>query len=310
MVANSGGLALGLYFDTGDRLAISQIILESSDEIIFKTDRDGFLCEATPAISQLGFSLIDMLIGPHICDLVDEHFRLATERAFEAALAGRNPADWIEFRLPKSQADERWFAMRITALRDAQGGVCGTLGIVRNKGEARQLEEQLFRAEFTDPLTGLTNRQAWMHMLRHLAEGKTPSSLALVDIDYFKAINLHHGLAAGDEFLIGFAEFLRIVSPEDISISRVGGSRFGLLFPGWCAVRAKSACSEVVKVLDKLAYSDWEGRFTITASVGLSPVTADVDQTVKAAETALRFARAKGGNMVASHPIPGSSMSG
>lgn len=298
---------MGLYFDTGDRLAISQIILESTDEVIFKTDRDGFIYEATPAISQLGFPFGEMLIGPHISDLVDEHFSPAIESAFEAALAGRDPADWIEFCLPKWQADERWFAMRITALRNRRGEICGTLGIVRNKGEARQLEEQLFRAEYTDPLTGLTNRQAWMHMLRHLAEVSTPSSLALVDIDYFKAINLHHGLAAGDEFLIGFAEFLRIISPEGISISRVGGSRFGLLFPGWCATRARGACCEVVEVLDKLAYSDWQGRFTITASVGLAPVTADVDQTVKVAETALRFARAKGGNMVAGHPIPGSS---
>ena len=298
---------MGLYFDSGDRLAISQLILESNDEIIFKTDRDGFVHEATPAIGQLGFPLAEMLIGPHIGDLVDGQFRNAVETAFAAALGGHRPADWIEFRSPSRMTGGRWFAMRITALTDGRGGTCGTLGIVRSRGEARQLEEQLFRAELTDPLTGLTNRQAWQHMIAHLVASETPSSLALVDIDFFKAINLHHGLAAGDEFLVGFADFLRSMSPEDVSISRVGGSRFGLLFPGWTAERARGVCREVVEVLDSLACADWQGRFAITASIGLTHVTSDLDQTVRTAEAALRFARAKGGNTVAGVPFAGSA---
>jgi diguanylate cyclase (GGDEF)-like protein len=292
-------LALGLQFDTGDRFAISQLVLESNDEIIFKTDRDGFVCEATPAIAQLGFRLVEMLIGPHVSDMADEPSRPAVQAAFVRAMAGQGPADWVEFRAPSSGMDRRWFAMRFAPLKYGQGDTCGVLGIARSRGEARLLEEQLFRAELTDPLTGLTNRRAWMDMIAHLSETAAPSSLALIEIDFFKAINLHHGLAAGDGFLVDFADFLRTLSPPDVSISRVGTSRFGLLFPGWSGERARAVCREIVEVLASLRCSDWQGRFTITASVGLTPVTSNVDQTVKAAESALRLARAKGGNTVA-----------
>ncbi len=290
---------MGLYFDIGDRFAISQLALESNDEIIFKTDRDGFVFEASPAIRQLGFPIVEMLIGPHVRDLVDETFKPAIEHAFQAALTGSGPSNWIEFRASCASIDGRWFAMRFATLRQEQGSICGTLGFVRNVAETKQLEERLFRAELTDPLTGLTNRQAWLHMLRHLAGIESGSCLAMVEIDFFKAINLHHGLEAGDEFLVGFADFLRSMVPEDISISRVGGSRFGLLFPGWNTDRAQAVCRELVYVLASLRCEDWQGRFSITASVGLAPVTGDLDQTVRAAEAALRMARAKGGNTVA-----------
>jgi diguanylate cyclase (GGDEF)-like protein/PAS domain S-box-containing protein len=292
---------VGLNFDFGDRFAISQLVLESNDEIIFKTDRDGFLRDASPTIGQLGFSLVEMLIGPHITDLVDDHFRPALEAAFKAALAGRSHAGWFEFRSSSARAGGRWFAVKLAALKDQQASITGTLGIVRSLGESKQLEERLFRAELTDPLTGLTNRQAWLQMIAHLAGLEARSSLALVDIDFFKAVNLHHGLAAGDRLLVDFADFLRNIAPGDVSISRVSGSRFGLLFAGWSADRAQSVCRELVYVLDSLKCSDWQGRFTITASIGLAPVTAQVDQTVRTAEAALRLARAKGGNTVVSN---------
>lgn len=105
---------MGLYFDLGDRFAISQLVLESNDEIVFKTDRDGFVFEASPAIRQLGFPMVEMLIGPHICDLVDEKFRPVVEDAFRAALTGDGFTNWIEFRSSSVRVDGRWFAIRFS----------------------------------------------------------------------------------------------------------------------------------------------------------------------------------------------------
>lgn len=279
-----------------------QLVLQDDDEIVFKTDADGFIFEASPAISRLGFRLSEMLIGPHVRDLADAPFRPEVERAFAAALSGRNGARWSEFRSSGAAGNGRWFALRFSTRRDSSGAICGALGVLRNVDQTKQLEERLFRAEMTDPLTGLTNRRAWLHMLGHLAASHLPSSLALVDIDHFKAINLHHGLAAGDRFLIDFADYLRAMAPAEASISRVGASRFGLLFAGWTVDRALGPCRELVQVLESLRCADWQGRFTITASVGLTAITGGVDQTVKDCEAALRLARAKGGNTVSGPP--------
>jgi diguanylate cyclase (GGDEF)-like protein/PAS domain S-box-containing protein len=279
-----------------------QLVLDDDDAIFFRTDRDGFIVEASPAIARLGFSLSGMLIGPHLRDLADTPFRPEIERAFAAVRAGCNAVGWSEFRASGATGGGRWFAVRLSARRDAAGAICGALGVLRSVDETKQLEERLFRAELTDPLTGLTNRQAWLQMLGHLAASHAPSSLAMVDIDHFKAINLHHGLAAGDRFLIDFADFLRSMAPAELSISRIGASRFGLLFAGWRTDRALGVCRELVEVLESLRCADWQGRFTITASVGLTAISREVDQTVKAGEAALRLARAKGGNTVSGPP--------
>lgn len=289
---------MGLDFNAGEGFALRELIFGSTDQIVFRTDRDGFVRDASPAIRQLGYPLVDMLIGPHIQDLADRRFGPAVEAAFAAALAGHSPTEWTEFRTSAADMRESWFALRFAALRDELGAIRGTLGMVRSLAETRYLEEQLFRAELTDPLTGLTNRHAWLQMIEHLIEWDSPSTLALVDIDYFKAINLHYGIATADRFLVSFAEFLRSVAPADVSISRVGASRFGLLFSGWSTDRAGAACRDIVEILDSLRCSDRQGRFVITASMGLASVAGDLDHTVKAAEAALRLSRAKGGNTV------------
>jgi len=66
----------------------------------------------------------------------------------------------------------------------------------------------------------------------------------------------------------------------------------------------------VIEVLASLACPDRASRIPITASIGLTAVTGDLDQTIKAAEAALRLARAKGGNTVARTPNPGSAARG
>jgi diguanylate cyclase (GGDEF)-like protein/PAS domain S-box-containing protein len=279
-------------------LVVYRLIAESSNDVILKTDCRGFIEDATDVLPRMGFDTSETLIGPHLLDLVEAPFRDGVRKAFGAALAGRSREEWTEFRAAGRGRTRDWFAIRLGALGNTMGKPCGTLGIVRNLGGAKELEERLFRAEFTDPLTGLTNRPAWLQILRHLSQGQSPAILALVDIDWFKAINLHYGNAAGDRFLVDFADFLRGLTPSDVSLSRVAGSRFGMLFCGWSIQQSEQVCRDIVQVLADMRCTDRQNRFSITASVGIARVSADVDATIMAAESALRLSRAKGGNTV------------
>ena len=281
-----------------EQLILFQLMSDAIDDIVIKTDCDGIIRYASPAEGPLGSLLPDDQTGPHILELAAEPFRPAIAEALQGALGGRNSRQWLEFRSPRAEDKNQWFSIRLGALKDDHGAVTGTLGIVRDQREVKHLEEQLFRAELTDPLTGLTNRQAWMEMLNHLIEAQSPACLAMIDIDHFKAINLHYGISSGDKVLIAFADFLRSQTPSGISISRVGGSRFGMLFPGWSVERTESTCREIVDVLANLRCTDWQHRFSMTASVGIASISPDIDATVKTVETALRLARAKGGNTV------------
>jgi diguanylate cyclase (GGDEF)-like protein len=86
-----------------------------------------------------------------------------------------------------------------------------------------------------DGLTGLANRRGFDDALeetvRVAVRTGTHLSVALVDIDHFKAINDQHGHAAGDELLRTVAgEWLPRV-PRGAVLARHGGDEFALLLP-------------------------------------------------------------------------------
>ena len=283
----------------GKRVPFSmELLAESTTDIILKTDCDGFIRHASTAIEQLGILLPDMLIWPHILDLVDDAFAPAVRAAHQATIDGRQPSRWIEFSSSANDGGKKWFAIRMRSLFDDHGKIYGALSVMRNIEETRELKDKLFAAELTDPLTGLTNRRAFISMLQYLVDYHVKGWLALFDIDYFKAINMRYGLSTGDRVLVAFADFLKSLTDADNIISRVGAQRFGILLPQATPEQAEAFCEEIVLTLAELGNTESPARLPITASAGLVQIGGSVDATIKAAETALFFAKAKGPNCV------------
>jgi two-component system, cell cycle response regulator len=85
----------------------------------------------------------------------------------------------------------------------------------------------------TDPLTGLGNRRALSLALtaRMDAEPPTPLTLALFDLDGFKAYNDSFGHAAGDALLQRMAAALTAILGDDGTTFRMGGDEFCVLLP-------------------------------------------------------------------------------
>ncbi len=87
----------------------------------------------------------------------------------------------------------------------------------------------------TDALTGLPNRRAWDEQLtRELARAKrraTPLSVAMLDLDRFKAFNDAHGHQAGDLLLVETAAAWLAELRETDILCRWGGDEFALLLP-------------------------------------------------------------------------------
>jgi len=86
-----------------------------------------------------------------------------------------------------------------------------------------------------DPLTGLANRRAFMTTLSAEISRQKRSirafSLALLDLDGFKALNDSKGHRAGDEALKLVAEVLRTHTRAADCLARLGGDEFGILMP-------------------------------------------------------------------------------
>lgn len=103
-----------------------------------------------------------------------------------------------------------------------------TLAMVKERAELK-----LKAAAFSDPLTGIGNRRAFMlNAGQLLADSKhrdEPATLLLCDLDNFKRLNDTYGHPVGDQALIAFARIVdESLRKEDVS-GRIGGEEFACL---------------------------------------------------------------------------------
>jgi diguanylate cyclase (GGDEF)-like protein len=125
-------------------------------------------------------------------------------------------------------------ALAIVAWNAAQQlGVFLLLAVVLDAFKRRLLHEQ--QAARTDPLTGLSNRRAfveaaWLELERGRRHGR-PLSLLYLDCDDFKGVNDRLGHVAGDTVLSTVGVTLRQAVRGLDTVARLGGDEFGVLLP-------------------------------------------------------------------------------
>jgi diguanylate cyclase (GGDEF)-like protein len=138
----------------------------------------------------------------------------------------------------------------------------------------------------TDPLTGLPNRRAWDSALARAFASSSAITLAMLDLDNFKAFNDSYGHPAGDRLLRATAAAWREQLRGGDLLARIGGEEFGLLI---CDVSPGTA----YEVVERLRGAIPEQR---TASAGLA-MRADgesAEALVARADAALYEAKALG----------------
>jgi diguanylate cyclase (GGDEF)-like protein len=119
--------------------------------------------------------------------------------------------------------------------------------------EVARLHEQLRALAATDALTGLANRRAFLDRLAaEIARARRADealSVALLDLDGFKAVNDTHGHTVGDAALLAVARSLtRSLRASDL-VARFGGDEFTLLLPATARDRAQ-------EILDRIRVTD------------------------------------------------------
>ncbi len=155
----------------------------------------------------------------------------------------------------------------------------------------------------TDYLTGVLNRRRFMERLeqdyRLARDDGSPFTIALFDIDHFKAINDTHGHSNGDIALKRFAETCTAHVPPGGFVGRMGGEEFCMVLPAGDVESAISKAEEVRLATSALVVTTAEGvPFSFTVSIGMCPAegTESVADLLARADESLYFAKNSGRN--------------
>jgi len=164
--------------------------------------------------------------------------------------------------------------------------------------------EQMRQLASHDELTLSLNRRSLMARLEQecgrAARGGEPFSVALLDIDHFKAINDTHGYAVGDDVLRVFAKTAHGAMRDSDAFGRYGGEEFMLILGATTPAAARAA---VERMRAGFAARDWEEfapglRVTVSAGVAGFRPGETVSQLLSRAASALYDAKHAGRDRV------------
>jgi len=178
----------------------------------------------------------------------------------------------------------------------------GTVAIMMDITERKQIEAKINHMAYHDMLTGLPNRLLFNENL-NIAIGQAKylkESLAVlfVDLDRFKLINDTFGHETGDKLLEQVAERISSTLSEGDFISRQGGDEFLILLTNREISEIEVVASQMLEEVAK-PFTLFRHEFFTTASIGISlfPQDGDTIETlVKNADTAMYQAKDKGKN--------------
>jgi diguanylate cyclase (GGDEF)-like protein len=156
-----------------------------------------------------------------------------------------------------------------------------------------------------DELTGSFNRRSIMRMLdeaiTRAQRTRTPCSIALIDLDWFKRINDAYGHPTGDEVLRTFAitVFANIRSID--KFGRYGGEEFLLVLPNTPNEEAARLVNRLREIISSLDWSAFSSGMQVTISAGVATLAPDesAETLLRRADNALYAAKAKGRNRTA-----------
>jgi diguanylate cyclase (GGDEF)-like protein len=155
---------------------------------------------------------------------------------------------------------------------------------------------QLSALARNDGLTGIANRRTWDHELSRACaqarENQQPLSLALLDLDHFKAYNDNYGHLKGDLVLKESSAAWTTILADRGFLARYGGEEFAVIVPRSAHI--------AVGLLERMSRAVTSGQ---TCSVGVATWDGVEDPSVAMAraDEALYHAKRSGRNRIAVH---------
>lgn len=183
--------------------------------------------------------------------------------------------------------------LRVCKFATASGAVAGfAVDINELKQREAALKEQIALSETLahqlreladiDALTGTCNRRAFMERaaeeFQRTRRYDHPLSVAMLDIDAFKAVNDRHGHGAGDQVLARVAAVcLAELRAGTDHCGRLGGEEFAILLPETECAGAQVFAERLCTAIRALRFEAADATFGVSASIGVATLAAGDD---------------------------------
>lgn len=162
----------------------------------------------------------------------------------------------------------------IPIIDEENGGLNGLRSILIDITDRKNLEEEITKLAYRDPLTNLPNRLLFNDRLNMaIADSERNAkkfALMVTDIDRFKDINDKYGHNIGDELLLFVGKRIEELLRKSDTTARFGGDEFLLLIP---AINSKD---DAIIVAEKIL-NTFKNKFilsghklNVTMSIGIS----------------------------------------
>ena len=291
-------------------------LLEVLSDAVIILDNDSRIVEVNESARRLPH-MSSRPVGAMVSSLA--HWHECINRAISL------PREIVQIDLP--QEPPLYFEITATELEES-GVIAGHLLLVRDVTMRQETENRLqaaldaqnvqlaknlrLQAELhgearIDPLTGAHNRRSLEEALPVILEearhSARPVSVAMIDLDHFKAINDEHGHVFGDFVLKAFARHLSAMSRKDDLLYRIGGEEFLFVLPGTTQAEAAEMLERWLSSLKAGLVIEGKQLFLgFSAGINTIPtLESNPDLLLAHADLATYVAKRRGRNQVVSY---------
>lgn len=137
----------------------------------------------------------------------------------------------------------------------------------------QKVQNQKYREANCDSLTKLYNKRFFVDILSrefsYSRRNKTPLSLLMLDIDFFKKINDSYGHLAGDFVLSNVGDILRKELRHENIACRYGGEEFSIILRNTGPMAAENVAERIRSKIEGLDLNYNSHHIRITVSIGI-----------------------------------------
>lgn len=268
---------------------------------------NAFMEVNTAFCTLVGYSA-EELVQKKMDELIDEASVELFQRSLTPIINKDLENGQVELRFTHKRGQKLWVSLSISMVKQSSPNKPPYLIMhVQDRTEQKYFEERLLFLTSYNSLTGLLNRNALFNKINELVQIKKPFTLYYMDVDRFKRVNNTYGPHRGDFLLKHIANQLKdYVDPQKI-LGYLGGNEFIVIDPQLINEEEELNQAQMLGSLLQKPILMQKNELTLTTSIGVCQYPQDgenINQLLKAANSALRESKRKGGDCCTIYQAP------